>query len=88
MQTNKQSTPEVVALSVCFFLQRIANMSYTNNNAVRASLFPWTIVRLFPTLQGITVARFRKRSDAEGHLQVLRRMMPQAEFAIVFEVSK
>ncbi len=62
-------------------------MSITNNNAIRASLFPWTIVRLLPNLQKITVGRFRRRSDAEGHLQVLQRLMPLARFAIVFEVE-
>ena len=62
-------------------------MSHIHNNAIRASLFPWTIVRLLPNLQRITVGRFRRRSDAEGHLQVLQRLIPLARFAIVFEVE-
>lgn len=48
-------------------------------------LSPWTIVRVLPDLQKITVARFRRRGDAEGHLVILNRMMPLAEFAIEFE---
>ncbi len=48
-------------------------------------LSPWTIVRVLPDLQKITVARFRRRNEAEGHLIILNRMMPLAEFAIVFE---
>lgn len=50
-------------------------------------LSPWTIVRVLPDLQKIPVARFRRRGDAEGHLIILNRMMPQALFAIVFESS-
>ncbi len=33
------------------------------------------------------VARFRRRNDAEAHLQVLRRLMPDASFEIVFDVE-
>jgi hypothetical protein len=38
-------------------------------------------------MQRITVARLRNRSDAEGHLAVLRRLIPNADFAIVFDPS-
>ncbi len=48
-------------------------------------LSPWTIVRLQPNLQNITVGRFRRRSDAEGHMQILKQMMPQVQFAIAFD---
>ena len=50
-----------------------------------AKLSPWTIVRLLPNCQSITVARFRRRSDAERHLNALKRMIPRAQFAIVFD---
>jgi hypothetical protein len=33
------------------------------------------------------IARFRRRSDAEGHLRILKQMMPNAEFAIAFGTS-
>jgi len=33
------------------------------------------------------VGRFRSRSDAEGHLQVLRRMIPTLSFEIMFDVT-
>lgn len=45
----------------------------------------WTIVRLSPDLQHITVARFFNRQDAEDHARVLRRFIPSAEFEIVFD---
>ncbi|MGB7443356.1 MAG: hypothetical protein WA919_20000 [Coleofasciculaceae cyanobacterium] len=31
------------------------------------------------------MARFRNRSDAEGHLQVYRRLMPNAKFLVMFD---
>jgi hypothetical protein len=51
-------------------------------------LSPWTIIRMQPDEQPFTIARFRRRGEAEGHLQVLKKRMPQAEFAIVFECHK
>jgi hypothetical protein len=47
----------------------------------------WLVVRLLPNLQRITIAAFYKRSDAEGYLTVVRRMVPHAQFAIVFYVE-
>ena len=57
-------------------------MNDIHNSAQRARLFPWIIVRQLPNLQRITVGRFRHRSHAEGHLRVLKQVMPLAEFAI------
>ncbi len=51
-------------------------------------LSPWTIVHMQPDQQPLTVARFRRRSEAEGHLLVLKQKMPKAEFAIVFDYRK
>ncbi|NET65907.1 MAG: hypothetical protein F6K63_16540 [Moorea sp. SIO1G6] len=49
-------------------------------------LYPWAIVRLLPQMQRVVVARFRNRSDAEGHRSALKRLMPEAEFVIIFDV--
>lgn len=51
----------------------------------RTLLYPWCIVRLLPQFQRVTVARFRRRSEAENHLKVLRRLMPTGVFVIVFD---
>lgn len=51
-------------------------------------LSPWTIIRLQPDHEQITVGRFRRRSDAEGHLRILQQTMPNAEFAISFTSLK
>jgi hypothetical protein len=50
-------------------------------------LHPWCIVRHLPNLQNPIVARFRRRNDAEAHLQILQRLMPDAQFSIVFDVT-
>ena len=51
-------------------------------------LHPWCIVRLLPNVQRITVGRFRRRGDAEAHQSVLRQMLPQANFVIVFDIDR
>jgi len=47
----------------------------------------WAIARLLPTQQWIIVARFRSRSDADGHFKFLRQTIPQAQFEVVFDLS-
>jgi hypothetical protein len=53
----------------------------------RERLHSWAVVRLQPKFQRSTVGRFRSRSDAEGHYWVLRRLMPETRFAIVFDLE-
>ncbi|HEY9763032.1 MAG TPA: hypothetical protein V6D07_10935 [Trichocoleus sp.] len=50
----------------------------------RDRLCHWAIVRLLPKMQRITVARFRSRSDADGHLYRLRQLIPHAHFLVIF----
>jgi hypothetical protein len=51
------------------------------------SLHRWCIIRPMPNLQSPIVARFRRRSDAEAHLQVLRRLIPNVTYQIIFDVQ-
>lgn len=51
----------------------------------KEQLFPWCIIRHLPNMQRTGVARLRRRNDAEEHLRVLRRLMPDASFSIVFD---
>lgn len=51
-------------------------------------LSPWTITCLQPDLQNTTVARFRRRSEAEGHMRIIQQKMPESKFAIVFDVGR
>jgi hypothetical protein len=48
-------------------------------------LYPWCIIRQLPNMQNRIVCRLRRRSDAEGHLQALRRLMPALRFTIIFD---
>ena len=50
-------------------------------------LYPWAIIRLLPKMQRMVVRRFRNRSDAEGHLQALKRLMPDEKFIIIFDLG-
>jgi hypothetical protein len=50
-------------------------------------LKPWAVTRQQSNLQWVTIARYRSRSDADGHLQLLRQRVPNLEFKVVFELS-
>ncbi|MFB8790114.1 MAG: hypothetical protein U7123_14965 [Potamolinea sp.] len=50
-------------------------------------LHPWCIIRPFPDMRSKIIGRFRRRVDAEGHLQVLKQMMPTVGFEIIFDVT-
>src|SRR4028118_906409 len=50
-------------------------------------LNPWCIIRPVSNVQMRIVGRFRRRSDAEGHLQVLKRMIPTVPFEIMFDIA-
>lgn len=48
-------------------------------------LSPWCLVRLLPHMQRLTVGRFRRWNDAHEHMRILRRLVPEANYAIVFD---
>jgi hypothetical protein len=43
-------------------------------------LNPWCIIRPFPNMRTLIVGRFRRRVDAEGHLRILKQIMPSVRF--------
>jgi len=59
----------------------------TNHIAYKKRLAPWAIARLLPNMQRTIVGRFRSRSDADGHLQCLRQLIPHASFVVVFDLQ-
>ncbi len=59
----------------------------TYRRTYKHNLFPWCIIRPLPNCKRYIVARFRRRNDAESHLQVLRRLMPTVPFEIVFDMT-
>ncbi|PSB45695.1 hypothetical protein C7B67_21125 [filamentous cyanobacterium Phorm 6] len=46
---------------------------------------PWIVVRLLPNLQRTVVGRFRSWSDADGHLRVLKQLLPAARLTVIFD---
>jgi hypothetical protein len=52
----------------------------------KAQLYPWCIIRPFPNMRVQIIGRFRNRSNAEGHLQILKRLMPNVPYQIMFDI--
>ncbi|MEM8503367.1 MAG: hypothetical protein AAF716_09470 [Cyanobacteria bacterium P01_D01_bin.1] len=48
-------------------------------------LYPWCLVQHLPKMQNRTVARFRRRNDADAHQRILRQLIPLAQYTIVFD---
>ncbi len=53
----------------------------------KTKLFPWCIIRPQPNMKQTIVARFRRRCDAESHLQLLRQLLPNAPHTIIFDIA-
>ncbi|MFL9455965.1 MULTISPECIES: hypothetical protein [Nostocales] len=58
------------------------------NRTYLTMLEPWTVVRWLAPTDRTVLARFRSRSDAEGYLIVLRRLMPEANLQVVFDAEQ
>jgi hypothetical protein len=54
--------------------------------AYKDRLKPWAIARQRPNFQWIIIARYKSRSDADGHLLLLRQRVPNVEVKVVFDV--
>lgn len=54
--------------------------------AYKDSLKPWAVVRLGENLQWTIIGRYKSRSDADGHLLLLRQRVPDLEFKVVFDL--
>ncbi len=50
-------------------------------------LHPWCIIRQLSNGRSRLIIRFRRRSDAEAHLQILRANNPTASYEIIFDVT-
>ncbi|CEJ42457.1 hypothetical protein [Umezakia ovalisporum] len=62
--------------------------SETQAIAYKTRLNSWAIARLLPDTQHEIVARFRSRSDAEGYMQHLNQLIPNASFTVVFDCQR
>jgi len=50
-------------------------------------LNPWCIIRPISPVQMRIVGRFRRRVDAEGHIRILKQLMPTVPFEIMFDIA-
>ena len=50
-------------------------------------LNPWCIIRPVSHVQMRIVGRFRRRVDAQGHIRILKQLMPTIPFEIMFDVT-
>ncbi len=50
-------------------------------------LNPWCIIRPVSHVQMRIVGRFRRRVDAEGHIRILKQLMPTVPFEIMFDIA-
>ena len=51
----------------------------------REKLHPWIVVQLLPEMQRVIRGRFRRESEADGHLRVLRQHIPDSNFVVMFD---
>jgi hypothetical protein len=51
----------------------------------RNRLNSWAIARVVTNQERVIVARFRSRSDADGYINHLRQLIPDASFEILFD---
>jgi hypothetical protein len=65
-----------------------APQSENQPTAYKERLNSWAIARLLPNTQREIVARFRSRSDADGYMQHIRQMTPNASFMVVFDCQR
>jgi hypothetical protein len=63
-----------------------ARSTQSGSDTLLERLHPWCIIRPFPNMRSKIVGRFRRRVDAEGHLRVLKQMIPTVSFEIMFDV--
>ncbi len=64
------------------------SVSSSDAIAYKKRLSSWAVARLLPDTQQEIIARFRNRSDAEGHLRLLRQLTPDITLMVVFDCQK
>ncbi|MBD0346971.1 MAG: hypothetical protein ICV63_19530 [Coleofasciculus sp. Co-bin14] len=47
---------------------------------------PWAVARLLANGKWAIIGRYRSPSDADGHLLLLRRRVPNLQFKVVFDL--
>jgi hypothetical protein len=65
-----------------------SNSDTQPTNGYKTRLNKWAIARMLPDMKREVVARFRSRSDADGHMQLLQQRTPGDTLMIVFDCPK
>ena len=60
-------------------------MNELQRQTYHQQLNPWCVVRHLPKMQRVVVGRFRSQSDAQGHMTVLRGLVPNTSHKIIFD---
>ena len=53
---------------------------------LKSNSHPWCIIRQLPNMQRVVVARFHRRHDADGYLQILQQLLPTTKHVIMFDL--
>ncbi|WP_424103000.1 hypothetical protein [Moorena producens] len=48
----------------------------------------WVVLRLLPPMPPVVFARFENPTDAKGYVQVLKLLMPGAQFLVFFDLDQ
>jgi hypothetical protein len=51
-------------------------------------LSPWVVHQLLPNLKQQTLARFRRRNEADAYLRAMKQMRPQSRYEVSFEINQ
>lgn len=92
----KDETPERSQLlaQIHFILQQPSRdrttqpSPLTNQRFWNQKNYPWTLVRLLPNAQHYTVGRFYSRTEAEHQQRFLAKLIPAAQFEVVFDFTE
>lgn len=77
---------DVIAIHTAF---KKPSNPYCQKNLMtyKDKLNPWCIIRPVSAVQMRIVGRFRRRVDAEGHIRILKQLMPTIPFEIMFDIA-
>ena len=91
MYTKNDRPPSLENLRATAFLPHPTNVGndypMIPTSKPKLNSHPWCIVRQLPNMQRLVVARFHRRGDADGYIQILRRLLPATKHAIVFDTT-
>lgn len=71
------------------YIHTKADTQPTNaTNGYKKRLNKWAIARILPDMKREIVARFRSKSDADGHMQLLLSRTPDMNLMVIFDCPR